>query len=249
MRLSRFAIGLTCCALAAGQTFEVASIHTRTDGTGDVYTLKPFRFEFSGPKLLIENFRLGDIIAYAYDIKDYQLFGQPRWAEIDRYNISAAGPDGVVLTRDAARPMMRGLLADRFHLNVHTEMKEMPVYALLVAKGGPKFKESPPSAQKLLTLQSMGRASLMTVTAGDMAQLVSQFSKGNGVDRPVIDKTGLTGAYDYKLEWGDDTAIAADPSVASVFSAFEEQLGLKLEPTKAPVQVLIVDRAEKPSDN
>jgi uncharacterized protein (TIGR03435 family) len=128
-------------------------------------------------------------------------------------------------------------------------MKEMPVYALVVAKGGPKFKESPPSAQKLLILQSKGRTSLMTVTAGDMAQLVSQFSKINGVDRPVINKTGLTGTYDYKLEWGDDAAVTGDPTVASVFSAFQEQLGLKLEPTKAPVQVLIIDHAEKPSDN
>jgi uncharacterized protein (TIGR03435 family) len=249
-RILTIAIATACCALAVDQTFEVASIHTRADGTGDIWTLKPFRFDFSGPRLTIENFRLSDLITYAYDIKDYELSGEPRWADIDRYNISAKAPDGVTLTRDAARPFMRALLADRFHLTVHTEMKEMPVYALVVAKGGSKLKESSPGAQRLLTLQSKGKAALlMTVTSGDMAQLAAQFSKRNRVDRPVVDKTGLTGTYDYKLEWGDDTAAAADAGVVSVFTAFQEQLGLRMEPSKAPVQVLIVDRAEKPSED
>ena len=89
----------------------------------------------------------------------------------------------------------------------------------------------------------------MTVTSGDMAQLAEQFSKINNVDRPVIDKTGLTEVYDYKLEWGDDTSTGGDPVAASVFTAFQEQLGLRLQPTKAVVQVLIVDRAERPSEN
>lgn len=89
----------------------------------------------------------------------------------------------------------------------------------------------------------------MTVTSGDMAQLAGQFSKINNVDRPVIDKTGLTGTYDYELEWDDDTAAGADAGTISVFTAFQEQLGLRLQPTKAPVQVLIIDHAEKPSEN
>jgi uncharacterized protein (TIGR03435 family) len=248
-RLLEISMAAAWCVLAVAQTFEVASIHTRKDGTGDVFTLKPFRFEFSGPRLTIENFRLNDLITYAYDIKDYELIGEPRWADIDRYDIAARAQDGVSLTRDAGRPMMRALLADRFHLKAHTETKEMAVYALVVASGGPKFRPSPPGAEKLLTLQSKGTGSVMIVTGGDMAQLVGQFSKINRVDRPVIDKTGLTGTYDYKLEWGDETSAGADPGALSVFTAFQEQLGLKLQPTKAPVQVLIVDHAEKPSDN
>ena len=199
--------------------------------------------------MTIENFRLSDLITYAYDIKDYELLGEPSWADIDRYNISARVADGVPLTREAARPMMRALLADRFQLKTHTEMKEMPVYALVVAKDGPKIRESPSGAEKLLTLQSKGKGAVMTVTSGDMAQLASQFSKRNSVDRPVIDKTDLTGTYDYKLEWGDDTAADIDPRLVSVFTAFQEQLGLRLQPARAPVPVLIVDRAEKPSEN
>jgi uncharacterized protein (TIGR03435 family) len=248
-RILEILIAAACCALAAAQTFEVASIDTRTDGTGDIYTLKPFRFDFSGPRITIENFRLSDLITYAYDVKDYELFSQPRWADIDRYNISAKAPDGTPLNREAARPLMRALLADRFHLRAHTEKREMPVYMLIVAKGGPKFRASPPGAQKLLTLQSKGKGSTMTVSCGDMAQLAGEFSKGNNVDRPVIDKTGLTGTYDYKLEWGDDTAVDADARTVSVFTAFQEQLGLRLRPIRAPVQVLIIDHAEKPSKN
>jgi uncharacterized protein (TIGR03435 family) len=248
-RLLWIVIATICCALAADQAFEVASIRTRTDGTGDIWTIKPFRFDVSGPSVLIENFRLCDLITYAHDIKDYELFGEPRWADIDRYNISAKAPEGVTLTREAARPLMRALLADRFGLKVHVETKEIPVYALVVAKGGSKLKESTPGAEKRLMLQSKGKSALMTVTAGDMTQLAEQFSRRNKVDRPVVNRTDLAGTYDYKLEWGDDTAAAAEPGVVSVFTAFQEQLGLKLEPTKAPVRVLIVDRAEKPSDN
>jgi len=248
-RIFEIFIATASCALAADQTFEVASIHKRTDGTGDIYTLKPFRFDFSGPRITIENFRLSDLITYAYDIKDYELFGEPRWADIDRYNISAKAPDGTSLNRETARRMMRALLADRFHLRAHTEKKEMPVYVLVVAKGGPKFRKSPPGAQKLFTLQSKGKGTMITVSSGDMAQLAGEFSKGNNVDRPVIDKTGLTGTYDYKLEWGDDTAADADSGTVSVYTAFLEQLGLRLQPTRAPVQVLIVDHAEKPSEN
>jgi len=248
-RLLWIVIAATCCALAADQIFEVASIRTRTDGTGDIWTIKPFRFDVSGPNVLIENFRLSDLITYAYDIQDYELFGEPRWADIDRYNISAKAGDGVTLNRDAARPLMRALLTDRFGLKAHAETKEMPVYALVVSKGGPKLKESAPGAEKRLTLQSKGKSALMTVSAGDMAQLAEQFSRRNKVDRPVVNRTGLAGTYDYKLEWGDDTAATADSGVVSVFTAFQEQLGLKLEPTTAPVRVLIVDHAEKPSGN
>jgi uncharacterized protein (TIGR03435 family) len=82
-----------------------------------------------------------------------------------------------------------------------------------------------------------------------MAQFAGQFSKRNSVDRPVIDKTGLTGAYDYKLEWGDDGAANADVDAPSIFTAVQDQLGLKLEKATAPIEVLVIDRAAKPSEN
>ncbi|MBV9507005.1 MAG: TIGR03435 family protein [Acidobacteriia bacterium] len=240
-------VATACCALAADQVFEVASIHTRTDSSGDVWTVKPFRFDFSGPNLLIENFRLVDLITFAYDIKDYELAGEPHWADIDRYNISAKAAEGVSLTPDAARPMMQALLSERFQLTVHTETKDMPVYSLVVAKDGPKFKKSALGTEKLLTLESKGKTNLITVTGGNMEQLIAEFSKRNGVDRPVIDRTGLSGNYNYRLEWGDD--LGTDAGVLSIFAAFQQQLGLRLEPKRASVHVLIVDHAEKPSAN
>jgi uncharacterized protein (TIGR03435 family) len=240
---------LLAAGYALGQSFEVASIHTRTDGTGDVYTLKPFRFDLSGSRLTIENDRLIDLVTFAYDIKDYELFGEPHWADIDRYDITGRVAVNSVLTRELARPMMQALLADRFQLKVHREMREIPVYALIVVKGGPKFKESPPEAQSLLTLGSKGKGLVMTVTKGGMAQLANQFSKRNGVDRPVIDRTQLTAGYDYQLEWGNDAAVGADGDVVSIFTAMQEQLGLRLEPTKALVEVLVIDSASKPSEN
>ena len=203
----------------------------------------------SGAMLTAENNSLSNLIAYAYDIKDYQLLGQPSWADAERYDVSAKAEGDTALTRELAMPMMRALLADRFQLKVHREMREMPVYALVVAKNGPKFKESAPDAQSMLRLASPGKGAVMTVTKGSMAQLANQFSKRNGVDRPVIDKTGLTGGYDYKLDWGDYGAANADADVASIFTAIQDQLGLKLEPAKAPIEVLIVDFAAKPSEN
>jgi uncharacterized protein (TIGR03435 family) len=238
---------LTSCIL--GQAFEVASIHTRTDGSGEVWTIKPFRFDVSGSRFVVENFSLKDLITYAYDIKDYQLLGEPRWADIDRYDINAKADGDAALTRELARPMMQALLADRFQLKVRRGTKEMPVYALVVGKNGPKFKESAPDAESMLRLGSSGKGSVMTVTKGSMAQLAGQFSNKNGVDRPVVDKTGLSGGYDYKLEWGNDGAANADADVVSIFTAIQEQLGLRLEKTTAPIEVLMVDSAAKPSEN
>lgn len=246
-RILRILVATACCA--AGQSFEVGSIHTRTDGSGEVWTIKPFRFDVSGSRLAVENFSLKDLITYAYDVKDYQLLGEPHWADIDRYDINAKAEGDAALTRDLARPMMQAMLADRFQLKVHHGTKEMPVYALVIAKGGPKFKESAPDAESILRLASPGKGAVMTVTKGSMAQLASQFSNRNGVDRPVLDKTGLTGGYDYKLEWGDYGAASADADVVSIFTAIQEQLGLKLEKTTAPIEVLIVDSAAKPSGN
>jgi len=236
---------LTSCV--CGQSFEVASIRPHVLPPGVLYGNVGLRV--SGSMLTAENMSLSNLITYGYDIKDYELLGQPSWADADRYDVSAKAEGEAALTRELAMPMMRALLADRFQVKVHREMKEMPVYALVVPKNGPKFKESAPEAQSLLTLGSKGKGLVMNVTKGGMAQLANQFSKRNGVDRPVLDKTGLSGGYDYKLEWGDYGAASADADVVSIFTAIQDQLGLKLEPTKAPVEVLIVDFAAKPSEN
>jgi uncharacterized protein (TIGR03435 family) len=242
--ISAVAVLMSC---AWGQSFEVASIRPHVQNI--VAGRGGMGLRVSGTMLTAENMSLSNLVTYAYDLKDYQILGLPSWAESDRYDIDAKAEGDAALTRDLARPMMRALLAERFQLKGHGGTKEMPVYALVVAKNGPKFKESAPDAESMLRLASPGKGAVMTVTKGSMAQFANQFSNRNGVDRPVIDKTGLSGGYDYKLEWGDYGAANADADAVSIFTAIQDQLGLKLEPAKAPIEVLVVDFAAKPSEN
>jgi uncharacterized protein (TIGR03435 family) len=144
--------------------------------------------------------------------------------------------------------MTSSLLADRFEAKVHRETKEMPVFALVVAKNGPKLKENTdPEAKYLMTMRSAKQGVATTTTKGTMAQLVDQLSVN--LPRPVLDRTGITAAYDYTLDWLPDNATAADSNVPSIYTAVEEQLGLKLEAAKAPIEVVVIDSVEKPSAN
>jgi uncharacterized protein (TIGR03435 family) len=142
--------------------------------------------------------------------------------------------------------MLRALLADRFQLSLHREERETPVYALVVDKKGPKFSESGPDAPKGMWMKSNGVIDGLGAT---MTQLAGYFSNSNGVDRPVLDLTGLTGNYAFKLEWSNPLAGTPDSSAPSIFTALPEQLGLKLEPRRAPVEVFVIDRAEMPGEN
>jgi uncharacterized protein (TIGR03435 family) len=227
---------------ATAPAFEVASIKLH------VLPVQTVGVSMSGPSVRASAMSLSNLVAYAYDLKSYQIVGSPSWADSDRYDIAAKADGEGTLTRDQVRQRLQPLLADRFQLKFHHEMKEMSVYALVAGKNGPKLKESAPDATTLLTLRSTGnRTAEMTVSKGDMGQLARQFSNGNGVDRPVLDRTGLSGTYDYKLTWAADPP--PDSDAPSIFTALQEQLGLKLEPTKAPIDTLVIDHAEKPSEN
>lgn len=141
--------------------------------------------------------------------------------------------------------MLFALLLERFHLGFHQESREMPVYALVADKGGPKLHESGADATGVLR---MPRGGYITASGGTMMQLVGLLSNRNGVDRPVVDATGLSGRYDYRLEWSNPLArgAEADPGGASIFTAVKEQLGLRLDPRRAPIEVMVIDRAELP---
>ena len=234
---------MTSCAW--GQSFEVASVRLHTE------PVRRIGSNLSGPRFTAEAFSLEGLITYAYDLEDYQVTGVPGWgvsrATPDRYDITAKAAGDATLSREQAKKLLQSLLAERFQLKFHRESKELPVYALVVAKNGPKFKESAPEAKSLLTMTSKNGIE-MNVTKGNMAQLARQFSNSNGVNRPVVDRTGLTGSYDYKLTWTLDRG-ALDSDSAAVDIALQEQLGLKLEAAKAPFEMLVVDHAEKPSEN
>ena len=198
---------------------------------------------------------LKSLIAIAYGVKPDQVSGGPGWIDSNRYDIEAKvvaanGATPQPLTREQSNLMLRSLLADRFKLAVHNETKEAPIYELIVAKNGPKLQPAKPDQPFRMTVGGSGKA---TMEVDQISALIYQLSLQVG--RPVVDKTGLTGKYDIKLEWARDTgpsvgtATADNTSGPSIFTAVQEQLGLKLQPAKAPVDVIVIDQVEQPTAN
>jgi uncharacterized protein (TIGR03435 family) len=230
---------------ASPLAFEVASIRAHKG----MYTV--VGVSISGPRVTVQAYGLLGLIMDAYHLNaSYQISGGPSWmdSDSDRFDIVANAPGEGTPTGNDVRLMLQTLLTDRFQLKVHREMKERPVYALVVAKNGPKLKESAPDKEFPTTVVG-GRSTQLTMTKATMEQLAIRLS--DGMDRPVLDKTGLAGHYDITLNWIPELAgpPAPDSNAVNVFTAVQEQLGLKLEPQKAPVEILVIDHAEKPSEN
>jgi bla regulator protein BlaR1 len=229
--------------------FEVASIRLHKA------QIQSIGAKISGARLMTEAMSADDLIAYAYDVKIYQVFGVPSWAtsktaDCDRYDINAKAEGDAPLKTDQARALLQSLLAERFHLQFHREMKDTQVYALVVAKSGHKLKEHTSDEQGGLRMRGGSNGIELTSTGSPISLLVSQISNHNGVDRIVVDRTGLTGNYDYKLTWAAGLAAARNDSDAlTIFTALQEQLGLRLEPQPAPIELLVVDHIERPSEN
>ena len=206
------------------------------------------------------------LIAAAYDLNPRTISGGPSWIESDHYDILAVTPGEVRPTRAEQMTMLRSLLADRFQLTFHREPKVFSIYELQLAKTGaktgtknsPKLKESthssdPPSVGPGVVYPQRIVMPARNATMGDFASLLQRAI----LDRPVVDKTGLSGRYDFDLEWAPDEtqfgggvpAASSDAPSAPLFSAIQEQLGLKLVATRGPVDALVVDKAEHPSAN
>ncbi len=229
--------------------FEVASVKVH-QGPGRIHIAT------SGLRLTAEAEGVWSLIMYAYNLKSYQvsLSDAQRAMLGDTFFDVEAKAEGVVPpTTEEFRQMMRALLADRFQLRVHREAREMPVYELMVGRNGPKFKASAPDAISSQKFRADGRNWAANLTKATMDELVQYLDGSAFLDRPVFDKTGLTGAYDIKLSYTPDIPPnrrgEPDPNDISIYAAVEEQLGLKLQPQKAAVEILIVDRVEKPSGN
>ncbi len=188
---------------------------------------------------------LRNLIEDAYGVRTDQISGGPSWIGSDRYDVVAKAEGEGTLTHDRAMQMLQTLLADRFQLKVHRETRGTPVYELIVAKNGPKLKEVSADVKEGGFTRGFNTGLMHTeISKGTMEQLARQLSVTAG--RPVVDKTGLTGYYAYTLDWA--SAIQPpqpDSDIPSMFTAVQEQLGLKLESAKD----LIIDRAERPSEN
>jgi uncharacterized protein (TIGR03435 family) len=198
------------------------------------------------------------LIAAAYDLNPKTISGGPGWIESDHYDILAVTPGDVRPTHDEQMSMLRNLLTERFKLTFHREQKTFSIYELELAKSGPKLKAStaPPDDPAALISTVYPQRIVLPARNATMGDFVSLLQRAL-LDRPVVDKTGLSGRYDFDLEWApDETQFGGDVPVASAdapsppfFSGIQEQLGLRLEATRGPVDALVVDKAERPSAN
>lgn len=242
-RAFAFAIAMAASGIA-GVSFEVASIRPNVSGeSGSSSSTQNGRF-------IGRNQNLRDLIEHAYGVMEWQITG-PAWILSERFDVTAKPPAGVA--GDQFETMMQNLLAERFKLQLHREQREHAVYALVVAKTGMKAVSAPGDGQAR-TNWSRDHIAAQHMSMAAFAERLSRVA-----DRPVVDATGLQGAFNFELKWTPDTAQAkpsANPGTQladappSLFTAIEEQLGLKLEPRKMPVEFLVVDHAEKvPTEN
>jgi len=251
------AIALAQVPAAATQNNDAPSFEVATVKPGNpadhnrMFGLRP------GGSFFAINVTVKELILFAYDIKDQQLSGGPSW--VDSATWEVVGKPEAAAKPDQTRLMLRTLLADRFKLVLRRESKELSVYNLVTGKNGPKMTGSKAGADGRRNIR-IGRGQIEGQQVS-MAALADMLSRLSG--RPVLNQTGLAGTYDLKLEWTPDSAESsmmaagdnpappppADSTGPSLFAAIQEQLGLKLEAQRAPVDVFFVERLEKPSEN
>ena len=230
----------------------------------DVATIKPvspdakagrFITMQGNNRFVAKHYTLKLLIAAAYDLSPKVISGGPGWIESDHFDILALTPGENRPARDEQMAMLRTLLSDRFKLSFHREEKTFAIYELDVAKSGPKLTASAEPAGDPAQLISTVFADHLHLPARNatMAEFASLLQRAV-LDRPVVDKTGLSGQYDFDLDWApDETQFGGEVPVAPpeaqsppFFTAIEQQLGLRLEAKRGPVQALIVDSAQQP---
>jgi uncharacterized protein (TIGR03435 family) len=261
-RISMVLVALVCAPIVAAQqplpAFEVASVKPNTTDAEPSMIVPP------GGLVSILNVPLENLIVNAYGIPAFRVLDAPAWATRERFDISAKIPDDA--TPGQARAMLQSLLEGRFRLRVHRETREQSIYAVVVARAdgrlGPRLKQSTADCAAAakpaspLTLSpdgqcaaffGVGPAGGRIVSRGQpLARVISALSMA--VSRGVVDRTGLQGPFDVELEWSADAGAAATASnTPSVFTALQEQLGLRLEPSRGPVEVLVIDSVERPT--
>ena len=239
-------------AADAPAVFEVATIKPSKPGTpGKAFTMR-------GPhQFATINTSVNDLITVAYGLHVRQVTGGPAWLESNLYDISAEPEAEGSPNRKQIEAMLQKLLADRFKLAFHRDKKELSVYAIVVAKNGPKLTKSAgdPNGLPGLFFRGLGVLPARNANMSDFAGVM----QAAVLDRPVVDQTGLSGRFDFELKWtpdesqfggrGGSAPRDAPDAPPDLFTAIQEQLGLQLKSVKAPVDVLIIDRVERPSEN
>ena len=260
MKRLLLAMVISIARTAAGETgppapaFEVATVKPvqSNDKAARFITMQ------GNNRFVVKYYTLKLLIAAAYDLSPKVISGGPAWIESDHFDILALTPGEKRPARDEQMAMLRSLLADRFKLSFHREEKTFAIYELDVAKSGPKLKasaEAPEDPPQLISTVYPDHLHLPARNA-TMAEFASLLQRAV-LDRPVVDKTGLGSRYDFDLNWtadetqfgGEVPAAPADAQSPPFFRAIEEQLGLRLEAKRGPMEALIVDSAEQPSAN
>lgn len=231
-------------AANAHPSFEVATIRpadpNKTNGN----------FIVGGHRLVIEGQTVNDLISFAYAVHRKQIVDGPAWLETERFDIDGQADQPGVANLHQVQGMLQELLKDRFNLKLHREKRNLPIYAITLAKGGPKLTPSAANAYGLPTQSGHGHGGQQQRKFTNNS--MSDFALGmqNYMDRPVVNETGLSGRYDFTLRWTPDNVPTNEPGAPpGIFTAIQEQLGLKLEATKGPADVLVIDHIEKPSAN
>jgi uncharacterized protein (TIGR03435 family) len=233
-------------ALAQAPAFEVASVKSHKPAIGAEGGSRESIDSVPG-SLTIRNASLASCIKWAFQIKDYQISG-PAWLNVEKYDIGAKAAGEARLAE--MREMLQTLLADRFRMQSHRETRELPVYALTVVKSGPKLHKAEPDGHT----DMKGENGSFVFRGTSMQQFAEDLSALRQVDRPVLDRTGIPGVFDFSLKFADSALemkrAAVEGDGPSIFTVVQEQLGLKLEAQKGPIEMLVIDRMEKaPGEN
>jgi uncharacterized protein (TIGR03435 family) len=247
-KVSSVTILLVACGLLFAQpAIDVASIKPSDPG------ITAMNNHFSADRFTLIGYAAKTLIQSAFGMKDYQILNAPDWTRSERWTleIKTTAPT----TYEQKFQLLQPLLADRFQLKVHRETKTMPIYSLVVAKGGPKLKKSDPEQRGGVRYgnQIIGHKYDIRMLAPNLT---------GELNMPVVDNTGLTGIYDIDLKWTPDPSRpdfgdvhnpadlpAPDPNRPEIFTAIKEQLGLELKAEKGPVDVIVIDHVERPTPN
>jgi uncharacterized protein (TIGR03435 family) len=186
---------------------------------------------------------LRNLIYSAFGVPSWALSGGPGWLDTDAFDITATIPSGTPVSR--INEMVQTLLAERFQLKVHKETRDFPVYALVVSKDGSRLQAS---VDGKFTVNSTGGH--LELQHASIPVFIQYLGGAHAADRPVIDRTGLSGYFDFVLNWSPESVQTNSSDIgASIFTAIQEQLGLRLEPRKAPSEFIVIDGVERPSEN
>ena len=230
-------------AAGADPAFEVAAIKLSDPGN------QSSGFQLRGSRVIVLNETLQVMLMFAYGVQQRQIAGGPGWLATDHYDVSGFADAPGEPNVKQMQTMMRKLLRDRFSLQFHEEKREMPVYALRLGKGGPRLTDAAhPVADMADQTGNGGKTEDWRFTNNSVSDFAGFLQ--SKLDRPVLDETGLTGRYDFRLKWTPDPSKQTEADAApGLFTALGEQIGLKLEPAREAAKVLVIDRMERPSAN